>query len=183
MINACRWKLSRQISTPYDIIHGNKPNTRTWFALLSVRYFDQVKYDNIYRYSSQSNVWKTLISCHYTNPQQESYTYQANMTWIQGDTKMHTLASNMMELSLLVPKYHTPNPFRGLNGQVLSTSKDLQTLIPSNAQSTYNPYILHWTASLEEESTYYIHLYNSELVNNTLQKINSIALPLLPHAQ
>ena len=39
MINQMPCRLSRRITTPFELVHNCKPDARTWFELFSVGYF------------------------------------------------------------------------------------------------------------------------------------------------
>eukprot|EP00956_Cyclotella_meneghiniana_P043606 scaffold278980_cov116-Cyclotella_meneghiniana.AAC.1 len=40
MINQVPGRLGRRLTTPFELVHGTKPDSSTWFELFSVGYFD-----------------------------------------------------------------------------------------------------------------------------------------------
>ena len=40
MLNQVPGRLGRKLTTPFELVHGTKPDSSTWFELFSVRYFD-----------------------------------------------------------------------------------------------------------------------------------------------
>ena len=39
MLNHVPGRLNRNLTSPLNIVHGNKPDTRTWFELFSLGFF------------------------------------------------------------------------------------------------------------------------------------------------
>ena len=45
MINQVPGRLGRKLTTPFELVHGAKPDSKTWFELFSIGYWKQ-KTDN-----------------------------------------------------------------------------------------------------------------------------------------
>jgi hypothetical protein len=43
MINQVPGRLGRKLTSPFELVHGHKPDSRTWFELFSIGYFQQEK--------------------------------------------------------------------------------------------------------------------------------------------
>jgi hypothetical protein len=46
MLNQIPGRLGRRLTTPYELVHGIKPDATTWFELFSIGYFDHATENN-----------------------------------------------------------------------------------------------------------------------------------------
>ena len=45
MINQVPGRLGRKLTTPFELVHGAKPNSKIWFELFAIGYWKQSKYN------------------------------------------------------------------------------------------------------------------------------------------
>jgi hypothetical protein len=54
MINQIPGRLGRKLTTPFELVHGVKPNASTWFELFSVGFFPHESSDGETRSKTQA---------------------------------------------------------------------------------------------------------------------------------
>ena len=71
MLNVFPNKLSYCVTTPYNFVHSDKPDTISWLLLFLVGYFDHIKDVTIYRSSTK---YQTLSGIAIKNPKDSNVT-------------------------------------------------------------------------------------------------------------
>ena len=170
------WKLSRQLTTPYELCHGDKPCVRTWLPLLSGWCFNHVKDSNLYISSTQSQTLAGIaIGCmKYSNTMSlcnpttiRIYTtgnYYLDLGW-----HMNTLFFLKYNGGIFVGTHsYYSNPIINsyLPGTKILYRPPNSDPIKGAVCSIHIDYT--GTTSPEEDTAYYIHLQNSELISLTL---------------